>query len=454
MSLQNKKVIRVKVMGIWKTGLGFFGIEEETGANISVFGNINDYVSQYNPVDIYGYYDGEFANKDAFYATAFIPLIKSSHDVYAYFRGNNVDIPYENCVEMYQLEGKDIITWCMRYPQNIKRFAFDENIIKKLEDYFFKYNISTLLEITYPDLQKKTCQGKPLSVVIADEYGKKAIDMIKKDPYKFAIDNRFKTYTFNLAEKIAYYMHKDCKDPIRVKAILIKSFKEILYNDYSGSTYINMSIKENYENWMKKAKDLSERVFKDWSLDYTILSYYIQDAINDIDFLGYEVINNQNCIYFKGLYGAEKLTDAWVKSQLKFKHIINVSNKDIMDGIKSFEQLQSKNSNEPFEFTKEQKAAIKMALTNNLSIITGGPGCGKTKVIQAILYILQKYRKIMKIATAFTGKATKKLRENIREISLISCDISTMTRIAYSDDLITYRSNCKLSRWFKERYKS
>lgn len=439
MSLQNKEVIHVQVTGIWKTWKGFFGKDQNKNVDITVIGNVNDYISQWGFVNIYGYYDGKAADKDAFYATAFIPLIESSHDVYAYFRGNNVDISYENCVELYRLKGENIITWCMRYPENIKKLIIDEKTIKNLENYFFKYNISTLLETTYPDLQKKICGGRPLSVCIADEYGEKAVDLIKNDPYIFALDNEFRSYTFNLAEKIAYRMRKSCKDEIRVKAILIKSFKEILDYDYSGSTYINMSIKENYEKWMRKAKELSGKVFKEWSLDYTLLSYYIQDAINDIDFLGYEVINNQNCIYFKDLYEAEKLTNAWVKSQLKLRHIINMSNKDIMEGIESFESLQSKTLCSQFKFTSEQKSAIKMALTNNLSIITGGPGCGKTKVIQAILYILQKYRKIMKIATAFTGKATKKLRENIREIPLISCDISTMTKIALSGELMTKR---------------
>lgn len=60
-----------------------------------------------------------------------------------------------------------------------------------------------------------------------------------------------------------------------------------------------------------------------------------------------------------------------------------------------------------------QRNAVKMAITNNISIITGGPGTGKTTVIKVILAV---YKKIIGGSVAFaapTGKASRRLSESV-----------------------------------------
>jgi exodeoxyribonuclease V alpha subunit len=61
----------------------------------------------------------------------------------------------------------------------------------------------------------------------------------------------------------------------------------------------------------------------------------------------------------------------------------------------------------------QQREAVKMAVTNNISIITGGPGTGKTTVIQVIYAV---YKKIFGGSVAFaapTGRATRRLSESV-----------------------------------------
>jgi exodeoxyribonuclease V alpha subunit len=63
-----------------------------------------------------------------------------------------------------------------------------------------------------------------------------------------------------------------------------------------------------------------------------------------------------------------------------------------------------------FVLTEAQRAAVRMALTNKVSVLTGGPGVGKTATTQAIVAILQA-KKGKPTLAAPTGRAAKRLAE-------------------------------------------
>lgn len=64
----------------------------------------------------------------------------------------------------------------------------------------------------------------------------------------------------------------------------------------------------------------------------------------------------------------------------------------------------------PPELSEEQGIAIKTALTHPLSVLTGGPGTGKTTALKSLISILQSQRKRFALA-APTGRAAKRLSE-------------------------------------------
>lgn len=61
-----------------------------------------------------------------------------------------------------------------------------------------------------------------------------------------------------------------------------------------------------------------------------------------------------------------------------------------------------------WEFTDEQKIAIKSTLEHNISIITGGAGTGKSATVKAIITVLKEYSFAQ---TALAGKAASRLTE-------------------------------------------
>ena len=64
-----------------------------------------------------------------------------------------------------------------------------------------------------------------------------------------------------------------------------------------------------------------------------------------------------------------------------------------------------------FEFAPEQEKAISMALQNKITVITGGPGTGKTTILKALCDIL-KAKKCYPVLAAPTGKAAQRMGES------------------------------------------
>jgi len=61
-------------------------------------------------------------------------------------------------------------------------------------------------------------------------------------------------------------------------------------------------------------------------------------------------------------------------------------------------------------FAESQAAAVRLALTSKVLVITGGPGVGKTTIIRAILRILSAKR-VRLLLCAPTGRAAKRMTE-------------------------------------------
>ncbi len=74
------------------------------------------------------------------------------------------------------------------------------------------------------------------------------------------------------------------------------------------------------------------------------------------------------------------------------------------------------------DFTLEQKNAVKSAVNNKITIITGGPGTGKTTIIRAIIEAFESVGNFVQIA-APTGRAAKRIEE------ATACQTSTIHRM-------------------------
>ena len=77
-----------------------------------------------------------------------------------------------------------------------------------------------------------------------------------------------------------------------------------------------------------------------------------------------------------------------------------------------------------------QKVAVMMSLSRQLSVISGGPGTGKTTIVLRLLHLLLKQNNQMRIALAApTGKAAARLQQAISAQKALPVEAQTLHRL-------------------------
>jgi hypothetical protein len=120
----------------------------------------------------------------------------------------------------------------------------------------------------------------------------------------------------------------------------------------------------------------------------------------------YGLVMDGRLLYLKYNHEVELYVADYIDGLIKETAI----NKNIRKEEKEVGPSQQENNYSIKTLTEEQKRAIKGCLRNTISIITGGPGTGKTSITKEI-YNNLKLRNITMIAVSFTGKAVVKLNE-------------------------------------------
>jgi len=207
-------------------------------------------------------------------------------------------------------------------------------------------------------------------------YGDQTKTIIQDNPYKLTYD--ITGIAFKLADKIALNAGYSYNHPNRIKAGILHVLKEAARY---GHTYLPESklipLCENLLN-----QEISRQ----------------EDSLIELENEKSIKINNYN-IYLSYLVEAEN------EIEKQIVKLISKSGNAGPDNLKWIKKIQNK-------FSEEQLNAIKKSLENNLLILTGGPGTGKTETLKGIINIYEKMNKKILMA-APTGRAAKKMSEVI-----------------------------------------
>ena len=199
--------------------------------------------------------------------------------------------------------------------------------------------------------------------------------------------------SFLKVDEIALKLNIDAFDERRIKACIIYMMKKLLFTN--SDTYLEYD-------------EILESVFNYLKIDLNI---------DDFDLYLEELINENKIILLDNKYYLKEMYDSEINIINTIKYLENKKiDKLFLDN--RIEELERVNN---IKYNDKQKEAIKKSLENNITIITGGPGTGKTTIIKAICELYQNifqlsYEELTnRIALlAPTGRASKRMSESTK----------------------------------------
>lgn len=250
------------------------------------------------------------------------------------------------------------------------------------------------------------------AVRIYSEYGKDAIDLIEENPYRLVDDIR--GISFRGADQIASKAGIKKDSEFRISSgikYVLTSFAG------SGSTYVP---RDTAIEQAAILLDVSEEMIAD-----TLISMAFTGDIKTAS------VNDENAIYLYDYYSSELSVAADLKRIISAE-IGSLPLTDLDAYINGMEQKKNigRNYVDRIELSDEQHKAIYDALTNNVCIITGGPGTGKTTIINFIASILNDLGVKTAIA-APTGRAARRITETS---GFTAMTIHRMLGYVFTDD--------------------
>jgi len=221
------------------------------------------------------------------------------------------------------------------------------------------------------------------NIKIYKEYGKNTINVIKENPYRLAED--IYGIGFKLADKIAASLGVEKDSPYR-----ISSGVKYILAEYAarGHTFVP------YNLLVKSSANLLETSIET-----------IEDEIRNMAFtdkIHIETIDSETVVYYLPYHTAEVNVCKNLINLAGFK--TDISEEDVLMYLESDED----NS---INLTEMQKEAVVQSILNGVTVITGGPGTGKTTIILSIIKIFEAMNKKV-LLCAPTGRAAKRITES------------------------------------------
>ena len=221
------------------------------------------------------------------------------------------------------------------------------------------------------------------AIAIMKKYGDIAIDIVYDDIYKIMDDIEI---TFDEIDKIARNIGYLLNDERRLLALTINMMKILTFN--LGDTYLYFD--EMYEYMVKHTDQVSYELFE-----------YILLKLEKLE----RIVKDRDRYYLQELYESEK----YISDRLY--RLNNLERRKLPKLDKKINQLELVSG---ITYDESQREAIYKSLNNNLTIITGGPGTGKTTIIRCIVKLLIEINglKMDRLALlAPTGRAARKLMD-------------------------------------------
>lgn len=288
----------------------------------------------------------------------------------------------------------DIIEHSPEKLQQVPRLgkARRDSIIKSWADQKFIREIMVFLQ--------SHGVGTARAVRIYKTYGQNAIKVVQENPYRLAQD--IHGIGFKTADELAGRLGID---------------KHSLSRAQAGLGYILQEMAGRGDCAMP-ALQLVERTNDLLGIPHPIIEQAVIEELQAKRIV-FDHIDAVPCIFLKQYHRAEIA----IAEQLKVLSEYALPWKEPLDMERALPWVEEKNA---ITLSLSQKKALSVALSNKVTILTGGPGVGKTTLVNSILSILRSQTANILLA-APTGRAAKRLSEST------GCEAKTLHRLLEFD---------------------
>lgn len=226
---------------------------------------------------------------------------------------------------------------------------------------------------------------------ISKQFGENAISKIEENPY-ILLDVGYRV-NFKQIDDTAINNGVSLTNEKRIRSGIKYSIMAATLN---GHTTV---LKDNLIEYCKELLNIDIKEIQNQVINMIMLKdIFVEERHRDEE--------KQEWIYLNIYHNNEEKI---AKSLIGLKNAKNIKKvKDINSELLNYEKIEN------IELTSEQKKAVKSIAKNNVCVITGGPGTGKTTIIKAMLHIYNKKENKV-VLCAPTGRAAKRMSETTGE---------------------------------------
>ncbi len=250
---------------------------------------------------------------------------------------------------------------------NIKQAWDEQRNVRQIMSFLFSHGISTTRAFRIHKI-----------------YGDKAIELVQRDPYCLARDIR--GIGFLIADQIAMKLGIAKDSDLRARAGLEYCLGEITAGGHCA--YVRNDL-------LSKAAALLE-------IDLDIIDAALEYLLENKRLIQREDIQGRTLIYLPKLFFAEIELAKKLQALQQGRHPCPDIHFE-----KALAWVQRKTG---IELANAQKNALRTSVKSKVMVITGGPGVGKTTLVNSVLMIL-KAKKMRVQLCAPTGRAAKRMAE-------------------------------------------
>lgn len=279
--------------------------------------------------------------------------------------------------------GLDTLEVMEKYPQELLKIqGISQKKLDRIVDSFGKNKVfrelTTFLSPFHVTPKKAN--------MILQKFRDQSVEIIRKQPYILC---SVKGFGFLTVDAIARQCCAATNDPMRISGCVSYVLREAMKQN--GHLYLEQEILvKDALKVLNKEPDLQP--VTETEILKVLYRLVMQDSI----------VVEENRVYITKQHQEEEDTASMIARKLHERIPVLTIEKELEEAQEDLN----------ITLSEQQKEAVRMVFANPISIITGGPGTGKTTVLKIILYIYQKKCGNEVKLMAPTGRAARRMAES------------------------------------------